>query len=350
MRRGDACRRLAGMGDREGRPYAGLVAGLFGYRGDACRRPCRASSPGRSGRRVGVRGARHPVPAAFTTAFSRIGGRRWTNTGKCRSQPFARSCFTTLPPGPSPPPTSARQLRNPTGTAPLPRPSSLGPVTSGDSRNRLQPSGVRLSLACRGLRRPSLRSGPAFGIGLHLATTASLTSARRSGAGGSRRRPEVHDNSLGPAAHSDSTVVPSILARQRPRAPATTSGNLLSVDAMPGLVAGDGSDLAGGRHRSASTSQPQRVHSQPAPPPTVGSPAGIRLARTGRPQPFGCQPVSCAFSPSLQPRPSSLLRPLLTSARLSTGRSPRVRCMNSRAGPFGLYPMRLSVTVGFRVS
>ena len=30
-----------GMGDREGRPYAGLVAGLFGCRGDACRRPCR---------------------------------------------------------------------------------------------------------------------------------------------------------------------------------------------------------------------------------------------------------------------------------------------------------------------
>ena len=27
------------MGDREGRPYAGLVAGLFGCRGDACRRP-----------------------------------------------------------------------------------------------------------------------------------------------------------------------------------------------------------------------------------------------------------------------------------------------------------------------
>ena len=33
-----------GMGDREGRPYAGLVAGLFGCRGDACRRP-RLSSP-----------------------------------------------------------------------------------------------------------------------------------------------------------------------------------------------------------------------------------------------------------------------------------------------------------------
>ena len=49
----------------------------------------------------------------------------------------------------------------------------------------------------------------------------------------------------------------------------------------------------------------------------------------------GCQPVSCAFGPSLQPlsRPSSLLRPLLTSARLSTGRSPRVRCMDCRAGP-----------------
>ena len=30
-----------GMGDREGRPYAGLVAELFGCRGDACRRPCR---------------------------------------------------------------------------------------------------------------------------------------------------------------------------------------------------------------------------------------------------------------------------------------------------------------------
>ena len=43
----------------------------------------------------------------------------------------------------------------------------------------------------------------------------------------------------------------------------------------------------------------------------------------------------CAFGPSLQPlsRPSSLLRPLLTSARLSTGRSPRVRCMDSRAAP-----------------
>ena len=27
------------MGDREGRPYAGLVAELFGRRGDACRRP-----------------------------------------------------------------------------------------------------------------------------------------------------------------------------------------------------------------------------------------------------------------------------------------------------------------------
>ena len=50
---------------------------------------------------------------------------------------------------------------------------------------------------------------------------------------------------------------------------------------------------------------------------------------------FGCQPVSCAFGPSLQPlsRPSSLPWPLLTSARLSTGRPPRARCMDSRAGP-----------------
>ena len=43
----------------------------------------------------------------------------------------------------------------------------------------------------------------------------------------------------------------------------------------------------------------------------------------------------CAFGPSLQPlsRPSSLLWLLLTSACLSAGRSPRVRCMDSRAAP-----------------
>ena len=98
----------------------------------------------------------------------------------------------------------------------------------------------------------------------------------------------------------------------------------------------------------------QRVHSQPfACPvpaaygrlasrnPPVGSPsAAVHCRRpvrqlSGQLTESGCQPVSCACSPSLQPlsRPSSLLRPLLTSARLSTGRSPRVRCMNSRAGP-----------------
>ena len=75
--------------------------------------------------------------------------------------------------------------------------------------------------------------------------------------------------------------------------------------------------------------------------PPVGSPSAAVLvdglsgdSRNG----FRSPAVSlslCAFGPSLQPlsQPSSLLWPLLTSARLSTGRSPRVRCMNSRAGP-----------------
>ena len=99
----------------------------------------------------------------------------------------------------------------------------------------------------------------------------------------------------------------------------------------------------------------QRFHSQPfACPvpaaygrlasrnPPVGSPSAAvcgcrRPVRqlSGQLTESGCQPVSCAFGPSLQPlsRPSPLLRPLLTSARLSTGRPPRVRCMNFRAGP-----------------
>lgn len=47
--------------------------------------------------------------------------------------------------------------------------------------------------------------------------------------------------------------------------------------------------------------------------------------------------LSWFFGPLLQPfsRPSSLLRPLLTSARLSTRSSPRVRCMNFRPVPSG---------------
>jgi hypothetical protein len=53
------------------------------------------------------------------------------------------------------------------------------------------------------------------------------------------------------------------------------------------------------------------------------------------------------FAPAVFRRPSSLLRPLLTSPALSHGRPPRVRCMDILARAARLYLMRLSVTLGF---
>ena len=95
-----------GMGDREGRPYAGLVAELFGCRGDACRRP-RLSSPtlsrpqgapspmpvsrwprsGRYGRRKGV--GRHLVPRKRSRAGFGMGDREGRGMGDREGRPYA---------------------------------------------------------------------------------------------------------------------------------------------------------------------------------------------------------------------------------------------------------------------
>ena len=64
------------MGDREGRPYAGLVAELFGRRGDACRRPCRFPDGlvrVGTGRRKGV--ARHLARRKRSRAGFEMGDR-----------------------------------------------------------------------------------------------------------------------------------------------------------------------------------------------------------------------------------------------------------------------------------
>ena len=78
------------MGDREGRPYAGLVAGLFGCRGDACRRPCRFPHGlvwVGTGRHKGV--ARHLVRRKRSRAGFGMGDREGRGMGDREGRPYA---------------------------------------------------------------------------------------------------------------------------------------------------------------------------------------------------------------------------------------------------------------------
>ena len=74
-----------GMGDREGRPYAGLVAEPFGCRGDACRRPCRFPMAS-TGRRQGVGG--HLVRRKRSRAGFGMGDREGRPYAGLVAEPF----------------------------------------------------------------------------------------------------------------------------------------------------------------------------------------------------------------------------------------------------------------------
>ena len=269
-----------GMGDREGRPYAGLVAGLFW----------------RSGRPL-----RSPMPVFPTASFGspRDAARAWHATSREGTTPCRIRDGR---------PRGSRDGR--------PRGSPLRGLVAGLFWRRGDPCGR----PCRSSRRPrSGRHGTPRGRG----TPPRAKERPRAGFGTGDREGRPRGSPL------RGLVAGLFWCRGDP---SHTTGHAVA---------------SGGWRRWVTEVRPRNrfsaIHNLPpgpSPPPTVGSPAGIH--RSAQPSTVdGLSPErlqSPAASLSLcrlQPlsRPSSLLWLLLTSARLSTGRSPRVRCMNSRAGP-----------------